>query len=614
MDKVEERAKAAAEQVAKVGHAMLALGTVMTGLAALAVKEASTFETLKTRLTSVTGSVEAGAAAFERLKAIAKTTPYDLEQVTDAGAILASFLNEDTEAAIDLTKNIADLAAFMAVDLPTAASSFGRAMAGGRAAAIMLRYRGILKLVGSFYELKTGVKLAEDDIVSFRKALIMFVTDVDSPIAGATDRLSKTFAGAVGNMKDAIQRLSASLGDTLLPPITGVVVQLMKFIETLERLPVPLKAAVMGFTTLGGVITLAVGGFLSFLPRILATATALKTMGTAVLATGATITGVVAIIGAAAAATYLWTTRINQAYDATNKTARSQNDLANAVRRLTKGTKEWYEAEAARLESVASGNKKILDQAAAYRALAASMKDTKDAAKELTDLEKESLIAQGATLDRIREGALNLLRGIKPSGEEGIQWLVEPLDETLRYGYKAIEKTIDWLGALQQAAGAAGQSLGQMFSDMAEGAEVNLGKVIEGIAKLIAKLLIMAALYAIPGVGPILSQFAGGFFGAVGFDNPVSDTKAWRWGADFVRQFDQGMSSMLSGGLSLPQMQPAAIGGMGGGLAFDIHVHEPGPDTYVKVVRRGVAAMSDNEAFGLYRNKLGRASDRWGSR
>jgi len=224
---------------------------------------------------------------------------------------------------------------------------------------------------------------------------------------------------------------------------------------------------------------------------------------------------------------------------------------------------------------------------------------------------------QGMTLERLREMAELGARGISPAGGvEGIQWLVEPLDETLKYGYKAVEqvkKTIDWLGALQQAAGAAGQSMGQMFSDMAKGAEVNMETVIVQIGKLIAKLLIMAALYAIPGVGPILAQFAGGFLGGVGFDNPVSDAKAWRWGADFVRQFDQGMNSMVGAGLSLPKMQPAAIGGLGG-MAVDVHVHEPGPDTYVRVVRRGMAEMSDNDAFGMVRGKLGRQIDRWNGR
>ena len=609
MSQAEARAKKSVDQIAKVGQALLGMGAALTALTAVMVKEAAEDQKLQQRLSILFGSAEAGAKAFETLEKRARETGTSTNTLTDAVQALNIYFSDSPELIMKLLPRFQDLAAYMGTDIPTAVAAFGRAMTGGASDTITMR-GPMLALVKDFAQTKLGISdLTKMELPAFRKMLLDFIQSPESKFGDFAAKSAKTFSGQLAVLRESVGQLAAKLGESLLPALTVNVAQIVKVIEWLRNLPPELQAVIAWVTSTVGVFATLAGGLMALLPRILSTVVALKSMGTVALATGATITGVVAIIGAAAAATYLWTTRINQAYDAANKTARSQNDLANVVHGLTKGTKEWYEAEAARLESVAYGNKKILDQAATYRELAAAMKDAAGGRREFNELAYSYYEAEQAMLNRIKEGALNFARGIVPEKPEGEKWLPESSEKHI----EPLKKTIDWLGALGQAAGAAGQSMGQMFGDMAAGAEVDVGKVILQIVKLIAKLLIMAALYAIPGVGPILSQFAGGFLGAVGFDNPVSDTKAWRWGADFVRQFDQGMSSMLSGGLSLPQMQPAAIGGMGG-LAFDIHVHEPGPDTYVKVVRRGVAAMSDNEAFGLYRNKLGRASDRWDGR
>jgi len=302
-----------------------------------------------------------------------------------------------------------------------------------------------------------------------------------------------------------------------------------------------------------------------------------------------------------------------------NKNALNLNRLARAARTAKKDSAEYYDAMAAWYEAqvmLGKGSDESLDkmakQAAKWREMAAAMRVTTDNLREFNELAFESNQAWQATLDRITEGALQVARGISPEQVAGDVWQTLPLDKL----DDKVQKTIDWMGALQQAAGAAGQSLGQAFSDMAAGAEMDLGKVIEQIGKLIAKLLIMAALYTIPGVGPLLAQFAGGFLGGVGFENPVEDTKAFRWGFDFARQFREGINASITGGLSLPSMQPAAVtaGGFAGGIAFDVHVHEPGPYTQVEIVRRGIEAMSDQQAFGLFRTRLGRATDKWAGR
>ncbi len=174
------------------------------------VRTASKFEQVRTRLVGLTGSVVKANRAFETFNAVAATTPFSLQDVADAGAQLKAF-GADAEG---LIKPITDLAAFMGTTATEAANSFGRAFAGGAGAADILREKGILNIIKSS---KGLTDLATIGLPQFRKALIETLQDPAVGIAGSTDRMSKTFEGAMSNMKDSVSRLSAEIGDTMLP-------------------------------------------------------------------------------------------------------------------------------------------------------------------------------------------------------------------------------------------------------------------------------------------------------------------------------------------------------------------------------------------------------------
>ena len=176
------------------------------------------------------------------------------------------------------------------------------------------------------------------------------------------------------------------------------------------------------------------------------------------------------------------------------------------------------------------------------------------------------------------------------------------------------EEQIDLFEQLGISAQTAGEAIGKAFADMARGVDVSVGDMLKRVGLLIAKLLIMSALSAIPGIGGLLSGVAGGLFAGFGFDNPIDDTKAFRWGMDFTRQFGAGMNSMLGNGLGLPKMEPAPVAGGMGQPTFEVQIFEPGPDTYAKVVRKGVDALGTAGRLGLMRNGLGRAKDDWDGR
>tara|TARA_R100001443_G_scaffold859_3_gene3415 strand:+ start:7466 stop:9328 length:1863 start_codon:yes stop_codon:yes gene_type:complete len=178
------------------------------------VRNASKFEQVRTRLVGLTGSVVKANQAFDTFNAVAATTPFSLEDVVNAGAQLKAF-GSDAEA---LIKPVTDLAAFMGTTATEAANSFGRAFAGGAGAADILRERGILNIIKSSQGL---TDLSTTTLPEFRKALISSLQDPAVGIAGSTDRMSRTFEGAMSNMKDSLTRLSAEVGAVMLPALKG---------------------------------------------------------------------------------------------------------------------------------------------------------------------------------------------------------------------------------------------------------------------------------------------------------------------------------------------------------------------------------------------------------
>lgn len=176
------------------------------------ISTAGEFESLQARLENMYGSVEAGKDAFNAFNKVAATTPFSLRGVVEAGATMKAFGMD----AKDSIKDVADLAAFMGVDVVEAAGAMGRAFSGGVGAADILRERGILNLVKSFKGIDDLTKLT---LPEFRKALIETIQDPSSGIAGATDKMSKTFQGAMSNMFDSLDRVSAFIGSTMTPAL-----------------------------------------------------------------------------------------------------------------------------------------------------------------------------------------------------------------------------------------------------------------------------------------------------------------------------------------------------------------------------------------------------------
>ena len=177
------------------------------------ISAASGFQDVQTRLVGLTGSVAEAEKAFDTFNQVAATTPFQLQDVVNAGAQLEAF-GVDSKATLSA---VTDLAAFMGTTATEAASSLGRAFAGGAGAADILRERGILQLIKDSQGIEDLTKLT---LPQFRQALLRAMVDPVAGIQGSSERLSKTFTGAVSNMNDAITRFAASIGEKLLPALT----------------------------------------------------------------------------------------------------------------------------------------------------------------------------------------------------------------------------------------------------------------------------------------------------------------------------------------------------------------------------------------------------------
>src|SRR5699024_11078403 len=137
-----EGAKAANEIRSKfknVGETMQNVGARMTagltlpiaGAAAAAIKASADFETLKTSMNVLNGSVAEGARNFERLKEFSAGTPFQLGDLAEAQNMLQGF-GLSADDAFESLKMIGDIAAVSGGSIQGIGIAFGQAAAEGQ--------------------------------------------------------------------------------------------------------------------------------------------------------------------------------------------------------------------------------------------------------------------------------------------------------------------------------------------------------------------------------------------------------------------------------------------------------------------------------------------------
>jgi hypothetical protein len=163
------------------------------------------FETLRSRLVTVTGSVQNGTAAFAALQTMAARTPYSVQEITDAYVRLRAQGIAPTEALMESMGNTSaamgkSIVQFAEAILDAQTGEFERLKEFG----VKARDEGS-KVAFTFKGVTTSVSKDAGSIVGYLEKI------GNTDFAGAMDRQSKTLGGAFSNLQDA----SAGLADTI---------------------------------------------------------------------------------------------------------------------------------------------------------------------------------------------------------------------------------------------------------------------------------------------------------------------------------------------------------------------------------------------------------------
>lgn len=205
LDGVSRGAKKSTTAFSGMARKLIAVGVAYFGargifrMAKSFLDVATSVETYRLRLEAMLGSQEAATDAMAYFKEVAAKVPFTLEEVIEAGVKVQAF-GADLKA---WTPIMADLAAFMGVTLPEAASALGRAFAGGAGAADIFRERGILQVIRDFAKMEKGIDdITKLSLPEFRDVMFEAFAGAESKVAGTADKLATTWVGTVSMLQD----------------------------------------------------------------------------------------------------------------------------------------------------------------------------------------------------------------------------------------------------------------------------------------------------------------------------------------------------------------------------------------------------------------------------
>ena len=222
----------AQRQINKFGRDMQRLGSNLTqtltlpiiGAGGAAVASAIEFEQLEARLRVLTGSAEAGAAVFERIKKFAASTPFEVTDLVKATSQLIAF-GFSADEALDSLQYLGDIAAATGSNINDIALILGQARTVGVAFTQDLRQlasRGIP--VFEMLQEQTGLtgkafdKFVSDGGVTFEvlNGILRKTASEGGKFFDGMGEQSRTLGGRLSNFKDAAKNAFAELGDAII--------------------------------------------------------------------------------------------------------------------------------------------------------------------------------------------------------------------------------------------------------------------------------------------------------------------------------------------------------------------------------------------------------------
>jgi hypothetical protein len=236
----------------RAGASFGIFGAALTAVGLSAIKTASGFEDMQTRLAAITRDGEKAAQVFNNAVALSASTPFPVGQVVQAATALTMF-RQNVQATLP---KVADFAAATGKDLPEAATLIGKALEGNAKGFRALSNQADisandLRNFGAALD-KNG-KVALDNSVHIDQARAALSKLLSSNYGGAAAAQANTLSGSITKLQDNLSLAAAAFGKTLVPAATVAVQAVTGLVEHLQAVPDWLKAiAAAGTIGAGG--------------------------------------------------------------------------------------------------------------------------------------------------------------------------------------------------------------------------------------------------------------------------------------------------------------------------------------------------------------------------
>ncbi|WP_298623132.1 tape measure protein [uncultured Zoogloea sp.] len=294
----------AARQMAALATAAVGLQSI-TGAAKDVIATGAAFETLEGRLKSLLGSSDKAKDVFAQIKDLAKTTPFEVQGLTEAYVKLTAF---GLQPSMQQMRAITDTAATLGGGteaLQRVTLALGQAWTKSK-----LQGDEILQLaeagvpVWDLLAKATGKNTAELQKMSEagtlgRDVILKLIDALGTENMGASAALMETFNGAVSNAKDALSEFYALIAQSgVLEYLTGQLQAVLAefdrmkangelkaeakaIADTFVKLAEGVKAAVQAVSAMSGVIKVGVEAYIAWRVGALAAIPALAGVSSA---------------------------------------------------------------------------------------------------------------------------------------------------------------------------------------------------------------------------------------------------------------------------------------------------------------------------------------------
>lgn len=219
------------------------VGGAIFGVGKAAVSAAAQIEKYNATLETMLGSKSAARDRMQEYMQIAKTTPFELTEVVEAGNQLQA-LGRYSEETLTM---LGDLAAASGKPFEQVMSAYSKMASGQKGIAVDM-FRDLLITTDDWTKATGKGKAASGEMLATTEELLQALPKVmkSKGFFGLMAKQSETTEGKIANLEDAIFSLRSSVGERLTPTVKGVVGAMEGWVSSMDRairIPIEQKIA-----------------------------------------------------------------------------------------------------------------------------------------------------------------------------------------------------------------------------------------------------------------------------------------------------------------------------------------------------------------------------------